>query len=147
MLYFAYGLNTDRSGMSVRCPDAQLYGAAQLLNHRFCFRFHADVDYQFDSRVDGLLWDISDRDLDSLDILEGYPEYYERHQLSVVHNNTQLTAWTYSMVDKSTLSLPDQWYLEKCTQSYLDNQLSLKQIVTALEEINGKQYKIRTHQS
>ena len=78
MLYFAYGMNTNTQGMANRCPQAVAFGHARLLGHRFRFAGCADVQVDRRSHVDGVLWDITEECLASLDILEGYPYYYNR---------------------------------------------------------------------
>jgi hypothetical protein len=77
MLYFAYGMNTNPGEMSRRCPGAVSMGHARLLDHSFRFSQHADVEPCEDSFVDGVLWDINQDHLQVLDLLEGYPHYYD----------------------------------------------------------------------
>lgn len=83
MLYFAYGMNTNTDEMAYRCPGAASLGHARLIDHVFRFAYHADVVPCMGSYVDGVLWNISDQDLASLDQLEGYPAYYGREQVRV----------------------------------------------------------------
>ena len=78
MLYFAYGMNTNTQGMAHRCPGAVAFGCATLEGHRFRFAGPADVQRDRHSDVDGVLWDITEECLASLDVLEGYPFYYDR---------------------------------------------------------------------
>ena len=75
-LYFAYGMNTNQDEMAYRCPGAHSLGHARLIDHAFRFAVHADVVPCEGSYVDGVLWSITDQDLDHLDQLEGYPTYY-----------------------------------------------------------------------
>jgi gamma-glutamylcyclotransferase len=82
MLYFAYGMNTNPGEMAHRCPGATSLGHARLINHAFRFAQHADVELTSDSFVDGVLWEINEQHLAALDLLEGYPHYYD---LSLIH--------------------------------------------------------------
>lgn len=43
MLYMAYGMNTNRDAMEVRCPDAQALGGFYLPGYRLVFRGVADI--------------------------------------------------------------------------------------------------------
>jgi len=66
-LYFAYGMNTNQEEMAYRCPGAHSLGHARLIDHAFRFAVHADVVPCSGSYVDGVLWSITDQDLDHLD--------------------------------------------------------------------------------
>ncbi|MDZ7705320.1 MAG: gamma-glutamylcyclotransferase family protein [Trueperaceae bacterium] len=78
--YFAYGSNMDPDQMAERCPDARGLGAARLPGYRLAFtRFSprrqcgvADVVRDDDSEVWGVLYELSDADLRTLDLFEGF---------------------------------------------------------------------------
>ncbi len=97
MLYFAYGMNTNPNEMAHRCPGAVSMGRAQLLNHSFRFAQHADIEPCDESFVDGVLWQINEDHLKSLDLLEGYPHYYDRVVASVVHQARTYHVLVYRM--------------------------------------------------
>ena len=97
MLYFAYGMNTNRAEMAHRCPGALSLGHARLVDRIFRFATHADVVKCRGSYVDGVLWTIDDFHLSALDRLEGYPYYYKRRRLRVAHNDRIVMAETYYM--------------------------------------------------
>ena len=48
MYYLAYGMNTSRDAMAVRCPNAKPLGGFYLPNHRLIFRGVADFRYDHD---------------------------------------------------------------------------------------------------
>ena len=97
MLYFAYGMNTNVSEMAYRCPGAVSLGHARLVDHVFRFAYHADVEACEGSYVDGVLWEIDQVQLQALDQLEGYPHYYDRSALTVMHHGRACQALTYRM--------------------------------------------------
>jgi hypothetical protein len=69
--YFAYGMNTNLDSMAQRCPGALCLGSGYLEGYKFAFRLHADVELGSpDDRVDGVVWQLSDDDMDSLDAFE-----------------------------------------------------------------------------
>jgi hypothetical protein len=63
--YFAYGSNLSVEQMAVRCPDATNPRPATLDDHDWLIneRGVATVDPFRGSKVHGVLWQVSDRDL------------------------------------------------------------------------------------
>lgn len=131
---FAYGMNTNLSQMQKRCPTAIKLGPARLLNHKFAFRTHADVDDDHTSHVDGVLWRIQNSDLLSLDALEGYPTYYTRKWAIVSHNGKEMMSLVYQMtsVNKTKLTLPAEYYFSCVVEGYKENNVPTEQIFEAL---------------
>ena len=68
--------------MAFRCPDAQVVDTVRLEGYRLAFRMNggghgvATILPEPDSFVDGVLWRISERDEQSLDLYEGFPRLY-----------------------------------------------------------------------
>jgi gamma-glutamylcyclotransferase (GGCT)/AIG2-like uncharacterized protein YtfP len=131
-LYFGYGMNTNIEGMASRCPGAVCLGAATLPNYRFVFRGHADVELEKDSWVDGVLWQIDDLHMKSLDRLEGFPRYYLRHKAFVEHEGEQKIAWIYTMSEQDYEWAPGEQYLRCCIEGYEANGVPTYQIKEAL---------------
>ncbi len=131
-LYFAYGLNTNLDSMQTRCPDAECLGPAELLNFELEFSHHCNVRYRAGSRVPGLLWSITDQDLASLDITEGYPYYYTREGAPVEHNNEHKLAIVYIMVGETELAPPGENYWNLVQSGYRENRISQYELVRAL---------------
>ena len=132
MLYFAYGMNTNREGMSYRCPNAISLGPARLLDHAFRFSGPADVVVEPGSYVDGVLWDITPRCLRALDILEGYPYYYNRAPLQVEHAGEIVEAIVYFMTPGNEDSLPGQSYFDMVFEGYTQHGVPIDQLYNAL---------------
>ena len=86
VLYFAYGSNLNLRQMQSRCPGARTVGRAVLPNHALAFGGFshawggavASVLRSKGSQVQGLLYELDDVDLKSLDRFEGHPFAYER---------------------------------------------------------------------
>lgn len=132
MLYFAYGMNTNRKGMANRCPGALSLGHARLIDHVFRFATHADVVKCHGSFVDGVLWVIDDYHLNALDNLEGYPFYYNRRQLRVAHGDRIVMAETYYMQPGHLDSLPNQSYFDMVVQGYRDHNVPAEQLYNSV---------------
>ena len=84
MKYFAYGSNMDKSQMKRRCSDSKFLGKAMIEGYWLDFTREssnwdggvADIVKDPDNFVWGILYDISDKDLESLDYYEACPVYY-----------------------------------------------------------------------
>ena len=142
VLMFSYGMNTNRALMQLRCKDAVVVGTGFLCNHQLDFRYHCDVTLTDDqrNRVYGVIWQLSREDLDLIDLVEGYPEYYARERVHIVskqvNTGTIFTSWTYKMNNQEGLELPDERYYDLVKQGYEENNLPIKQLHDALDRCN-----------
>ena len=91
-LYAAYGSNINLEQMAHRCPDAVVVGKGYLHNYELAFQgTHgygvATVKPRRGRRVPILLWSISEKDEQALDIYEGWPRLYRKEtlQFSITH--------------------------------------------------------------
>lgn len=129
---FAYGMNTNIKSMKIRCPDAKLLGKATLSDYRFRFATHADVIPSKKSKVEGVLWEITDICLESLDMCEGYPFYYDRILVPVSFTDTIVESYVYVMQPGSGESMPSESYLNLVLAGYRDNNVDATQVLIAL---------------
>ena len=132
MKYFSFGMNTNVEQMQQRCPAAECLGSATLYNYQLVFRRHCDIEAVLGAHCDGVLWEISNDNLAALDLLEGYPDYYNRHTVEVYHYGMPLKAMVYQMSSPYPLQLPSSGYLEMVRQGYAANELDLSQLARAL---------------
>lgn len=130
--YLAYGMNTNLSSMSSRCPSAELLGKVTVPGHRLCFKNHCDVVVDKNSSLECVLWSITQECEHSLDILEGYPDYYTKKNLTVDFQGKLIQAMIYHMRDRAQESLPSQNYLDLVVQGYAENNLDSEQIKQAI---------------
>lgn len=95
--YFAYGSNLCVRQMAQRCPDACDPRRARLADHDWLIneRGVATVEPFAGSEVHGVVWQVSDRDLATLDSAEGVPVRYRRDELTVMTDNGPSPAWVY----------------------------------------------------
>jgi phage replication-related protein YjqB (UPF0714/DUF867 family)/gamma-glutamylcyclotransferase (GGCT)/AIG2-like uncharacterized protein YtfP len=95
--YFAYGSNLSVAQMAARCPDAIDPRPATLADYDWLIneRGVATVEPFEGSEVHGILWQVSDSDLASLDCAEGVPVRYRRDRLKVDTNDGPVDAWVY----------------------------------------------------
>jgi gamma-glutamylcyclotransferase (GGCT)/AIG2-like uncharacterized protein YtfP len=126
-------MNTNPAEMALRCPGAQSLGRAQLLNHSFRFAQHADVEVCEGSYVEGVLWNINEDNLKSLDNLEGYPYYYDRVVATVMHESRAYHALVYRMQPGHETSPPTQGYYNVVTAGYLAHRVPTDQLENSLK--------------
>jgi len=135
MFYFAYGMNTNRSSMTWRCPGAISFGHARLRDHEFRFSHHADVTVSPGKSVDGVLWLIDEDHLADLDQLEGYPSYYDRAVLPVEYQGNIVMAECYRMQSDNLDCGPSKGYLDMIFEGYREYDICNGQIWSALSRI------------
>jgi gamma-glutamylcyclotransferase len=130
-LYFAYGMNTNKEEMSYRCPSAVPLGKAVLPGYRFEFKSFATIVPSPKDSVEGVLWTITDTDESALDILEGYPEFYDKKTVSVEHDNQSYIAMTYIMGPREQGHAPSDSYYSMVSEGYQTFGLSQQQLLDA----------------
>jgi gamma-glutamylcyclotransferase len=129
-LYFAYGMNTNRDEMAFRCPTAVPMGKAILPGYRFEFKSFATIVPDADSSVEGVLWTITESDESALDILEGYPEFYDKKHVKV-SQGIDYIAMTYIMNPREKGFSPSDGYYGMVSQGYQQFGLSQQQLLEA----------------
>jgi len=130
-LYFAYGMNTNKDEMSYRCPKAIALGKAVLPGYRFEFKSFATIIPSPKEQVEGVLWTITEADELALDILEGYPEFYDKKTVSVEHDNQSYIAMTYIMGPREQGYAPSDGYYSMVSAGYQSFGLSQTQLLDA----------------
>lgn len=129
-LYFAYGMNTNKVEMAYRCPGAIALGKAILPGYRFEFKSFATIVPDADSQVEGVLWTITDADETALDILEGYPEFYDKQHVTV-QQGIDYIAMTYIMGPREKNYAPSNGYYSMVSEGYQTFGLSQQQLLDA----------------
>lgn len=83
--YFAYGSNLWIHQMMVRCPSSVIIGTAVLPSHRWVisYRGYANVVPSPSDECYGIVYTITDEDVQKLDGYEGVPDCYQKMMLGV----------------------------------------------------------------
>jgi Gamma-glutamyl cyclotransferase, AIG2-like len=113
-LYFAYGSNMSRSGMSARCPDARVVGPARLDGYRFFIGVDGwgSVKPSRGDRVHGLLWRLTPRDIAAMHAYELlHTGLYVVRTLPVLAGSHRVSAMTY-LLRRRTFGRPKPGYVE-----------------------------------
>jgi gamma-glutamylcyclotransferase (GGCT)/AIG2-like uncharacterized protein YtfP len=130
-LYFAYGMNTNKEEMAYRCPGAVAMGRAVLPGYRLEFKSFATIVPNPKESVEGVLWTITESDESALDMLEGYPEFYDKKTVSVEHNDQSYIAMTYIMGPREQGYAPSDGYYSMVSEGYQSFGLSQQQLLDA----------------
>lgn len=123
-IYFAYGSNLCVRQMARRCPGAADPRPATLADHDWLIneRGVATVE-QFDgSQVHGVVWQLTDTDLATLDSAEGVPVRYRRDRLTVHTDDGPYQAWVY-IDHRVEPGPPRPGYLERVVDGALQHGL------------------------
>ena len=129
-LYFAYGMNTNQEEMAYRCPRAVALGKAILPGYRFEFKSFATIVPSPGEQVEGVLWTITESDELALDILEGYPEFYDKKHVKV-QQGIDYIAMTYIMNPREKGYAPSDGYYSMVSEGYQAFGLSQQQLLDA----------------
>lgn len=138
-LYFAYGSNLNPEQMRRRCPDSQFIDVAILRDFHLAFAGHskrwgggvATVLEAPEGQVEGIVWSISDRDLESLDRCEGYPYSYDRSSFEVHLTSGEVRSAVVYVKRDDTSVPPSAEYLEVITKAYEHRGFDLSELARA----------------
>ena len=132
MLYFAYGANTNINGMNYRCPNSKLVGKIVLPNYRLVFRGVADIEWENEAEVHGVLWEITDLCEKSLDRFEGFPHLYRKGRFAVKLKNGDIEDVMFYKMNRTGYGIPTTNYFNTIKEGYKANGLPLKALYSSL---------------
>ena len=138
-LYFAYGSNLDLDGMAARCLDSEPVASATVTGWELTFRGVADIEPRKGVLTHGALWRISRRDLERLDVYEGYPRLYRREPVTVRTQDGPFRAIAYVMND-DYVGLPSTAYYEVIKRGYAQWGLPVIDLDMALAKVKDRLY-------
>lgn len=130
-LYFAYGSNMDTEQMISRCPSATKLLRGYLINYDLAFNRKgsyrsggvASVVSRQGRKVHGVIYQISEADLEEMDRIED-PDAYYRETLSVWVDQIQsIDCQVYISYPQGGDFTPDPDYLELIIRSAKTAQL------------------------
>ena len=133
MLYFAYGSNLHHFQMKRRCKDSFFLKKIFLKNFRLTFRSKyraADIEPKKNSKVTGVLFEISMSDEKKLDVYEDFPNLYKKYYFLYYGKKVM----TYTMVKKTEFRFPTERYLNIVKKGYKNCDLDLRYLTKALNE-------------
>lgn len=126
ILYFAYGSNLNLDQMKKRCPEFKKIGYGILKNYLWFIskRGYANIVPSENDEVHGIIYDLSESDIDNLDIKEGVTSgCYSKNFLIVECNRFPFKCLVY--VDSTqTPGVPKTEYITRINQGIMDSKLS-----------------------
>ncbi|MGL4792004.1 MAG: gamma-glutamylcyclotransferase family protein [Anaerotignaceae bacterium] len=130
-IYVAYGSNLNIRGMSLRCPEAEVIGKAEIKDYQMLFRgFKADIYATIEpcvgKNVPVVLWAITSKDEIALDIYEEYPIFYYKENITLMLDNKEINAFAYIMTDGQPLGIPSRRYFNTIMEGYKDADFNVK---------------------
>ena len=140
-LFAAYGVVVNRAEMAKRCPTAKLLGVSTLRNHRLTFRGShaaavANIEPAKGYSVPVLVWDITSTDEAALDLYEGFPHLYEKHQFRLRHDGKVVDCMAYVMRADRPLGKPSAFYYSAVLEGYKAAGFDTEILRTAVQNEN-----------
>ena len=130
--------------MGDRCPDARYLGNTMLIDWRLIFKSVATIEKDLGKHVPVGVFQITDECEKALDIYEDYPQLYDKKELDVILDGTQVTAMTYIMVGKYGIAPPSRKYFNVISEGYkncdLDSDFLLEAKEYSIKADSGKGY-------
>ena len=132
MYYFAYASNLNRKQMLERCPDSKPKFIATLHNYKLVFvgwsrqwrGGTASIKPFRGEKVLGAIYEITEQCLRQLDKYEGYPDKYNRLNVTVFDEDSEpIEAITYIKAGQLEETQPSKEYLAVIQQGYRDWRL------------------------
>ncbi len=128
LFYFAYGSNMSLARMTERCGKDNFVdlGKAQLPGYSFYFygRGYANIRPMASQTIEGVLFQIKDACLKSLDRVEGYPNTYQRQAVKIDWKNTNVLAQVYIVEKDQTMGTPTAEYYQIVLSGAQEHNLS-----------------------
>ena len=128
-LYFAYGANMHPGQMAWRCPNALASKAFVLQDWELKFYSHATIEHKPGATVAGVLWEITKDCESSLDMFEGYPNYYTKR--TWIQDGVQF--FFYEMTAPKS-GKPSEGYVLDIAESYAFWQLPQNLLTESLHD-------------
>lgn len=141
--YIAYGSNLSVEQMAYRCPDAKIAGQAVLAGWELLFRGCATIAPNPKKNTPVLVWEISERDEENLDLYEGYPNYYRKEDLNIELLREEaepemVTAMVYIMENDFGRRSPNRYYYKVLHDGYKAFHFPMHILEGALKECMDK---------
>lgn len=141
--YLAYGSNLNKGQMSYRCPGAIPVGVAFIKGYRLLFKgsktgAFLTIEPSKKDLVPVGVWLVNEEHERSLDIYEGYPDFYYKKDVEVTMVTIDkcevknIKAFVYIMDEKRSIGIPSNGYVQCCVNGYRDFGFDESYLIKAL---------------
>lgn len=145
MKYFAYGSNMKLTQMKLRCPEVNRIGNGRLIGYQICFprrsssrqgKGVASICEKASAEVEGVVFELTNSDLNRLDEYEGVPKNYTRKSVMVrMNDGEEIVAETYvANIMEGAPFKPSKAYMSTIIEGAIENKLS-EHYIEKLREI------------
>lgn len=150
-IYFAYGSNINLHQMAMRCPEAVALRNVTLQGYELSFRGSgvATIIPKTGAKVQGVLWSITPKCEQALDVYEGFPRLYYKESVVVKDkHNTGYRAMVYIMSHEFAREVaePPATYFSGIMQGYKQNGLNTHSLIEAVSRVRKEVEELRTQQ-
>lgn len=139
--YIAYGSNLNVSQMKYRCPTAKIVGTAVIRDYELLYKgsktgSYLTIEKKKGSLVPVAVWEVTAADEHSLDIYEGYPNFYYKKNTKIRLSETgkMIDAFVYIMHEERRLGIPTSTYVSTCKFGYTIFGFDFKYLDEAYEK-------------
>ena len=140
--YIAYGSNLNMTQMRKRCPNAVIYGVADLEGWELLFKGSKTGSYLTIEKKEGsvvpvAVWEITDTDEWRLDVYEGFPDFYYKKELTIPVESFRTgkvrkkKAFAYIMHEDRPIGIPSERYMQTCAEGYHNFGFNLQPLAEA----------------
>jgi len=134
VIYFAYGSNTSKDQMRVRCPDAKPLGKFWLRSSRLVFRGVADCIYEPGSRCPGALYKLTPECEEVLDMREGIGSGAYRKEIVRLNGFEGEDKLMFYVMNSTGIMPPSERYIKIMRRGYHDFGLPMRYLNNALKD-------------
>lgn len=128
-LYLAYGSNLNVRQMLTRCPNAVLFGTAEIKDYELLFKgsktgAYLTIERRKGSSVPVGVWAVTERDIRALDRYEGFPTFYYKKvfRRQIWGNDGEdlgvRECFAYIMHEDRKVGIPSPTYVSTCREGY-----------------------------
>ncbi|MDO4785810.1 MAG: gamma-glutamylcyclotransferase family protein [Fretibacterium sp.] len=123
LFFLSYDTNMNLEQMKRRCEDAVLLGTTEVEDYRLSFRksrssHYATMDRQEGARTPAVLWALTRKDMQALELYEGVPHCYQKHDINVNYQGTTIKAIVFLLPETNPLGRPAQKYEQLIRKNY-----------------------------
>ena len=139
--YIAYGSNLNVHQMKYRCPTAKIVGTAIIKDYELLYKgsktgSYLTIEKKKGSVVPVAVWEVTAKDEKSLDIYEGYPNFYYKKNMKIRLSETgkMIDAFVYIMHEECRAGIPTPAYVSTCKFGYTIFGFDFKYLDEAYEK-------------
>jgi len=139
--YLAYGSNLNVRQMKYRCPTAKIAGTAVIRDYELLYKgsktgSYLTIEKKKGGAVPVAVWEVTAADEHSLDIYEGYPNFYYKKNMKIRLSETRkmIDAFVYIMHEERRLGIPTPAYVSTCKFGYTIFGFDFKYLDEAYEK-------------